>query len=48
MDPISITASVIAVIGAAAQTSKALRALYNLRNAPEEVFELTNEVSREG
>ncbi|CZR68457.1 uncharacterized protein PAC_18356 [Phialocephala subalpina] len=45
MDPLSITASVIAVIGAAKQTYKALLALYSLRNAPQEVLELINEVS---
>ncbi|KAH6722050.1 hypothetical protein BKA61DRAFT_166849 [Leptodontidium sp. MPI-SDFR-AT-0119] len=45
MDPLSLTASLIAVVGLASQTSKALRSLYNLRHAPREILELANEVS---
>jgi hypothetical protein len=48
MEPLSVTASVITVIGAATQTYKALVALYSLRNAPQEVLELTNEVFQPG
>lgn len=44
MDPLSLTASLIAVVGLASQTSKALRSLYNLRHAPREILELANEV----
>lgn len=45
MDPLSITASVVAIIGIAAQAYKALLALHSLmRDAPYEVLELANEV----
>jgi hypothetical protein len=44
MDPLSLTASIITVVGLASQTSKALRSLYNLRHAPREMLELANEV----
>ncbi|EED15181.1 hypothetical protein TSTA_046350 [Talaromyces stipitatus ATCC 10500] len=45
MDPLSLTASIIVVLGLASETSKALRTLYDLRHAPREILELTNEVS---
>ena len=44
MDPLSLTASVLAVITAATQVSKGLQALYSLRHARQEIFELSNEV----
>jgi hypothetical protein len=44
MDPLSVTASIIAVVTAAGQISKGLRSLYDLRHAPQEVIELANEV----
>lgn len=44
MDPLSLTASIITVVGVASKTSKALRSLYDLRHAPREILELTNEV----
>ena len=44
MDPLSLTASIITVVGAASQTSKALQYLYNLKNAPKEFLEFKNEV----
>ena len=44
MDPHSLTASIITVVGLASQTSNALRSLYNLRHAPREMLELANEV----
>ncbi|KAI1184587.1 hypothetical protein F5B17DRAFT_411280 [Nemania serpens] len=45
MDPLSITASIIAVITATRQTAKGLRSLYQLRHAPQEVLELLNEIN---
>ena len=44
-DPLSITASIIAVIGAAEGVSKTLAKIKNIRNAPSEVLALVNEVS---
>lgn len=44
MDPISLTASIIAVLGLASKVSNALRSLYDLRHAPQEILELANEV----
>jgi hypothetical protein len=44
MEPLSLTASIITVVGVASKTSKALRSLYDLRHAPREILELTNEV----
>lgn len=37
MDPLSVTASIIAVIGAAQAASKSLEKLVALRNAPNEL-----------
>ncbi len=45
MDPLSLTASVITVIGLAGQVSKGLRHLHNLSKAPQEILALENEVS---
>lgn len=45
MDPLSITASIIAVIGAAASTRKGISKLLSLCEASEELFALKNEVS---
>ncbi|RWA04179.1 hypothetical protein EKO27_g10925 [Xylaria grammica] len=45
MDPLSLAASIIAVITAAGQISKGLRSLYELRHAPQEVLALANEVN---
>ncbi|KAH6988896.1 hypothetical protein BKA56DRAFT_246465 [Ilyonectria sp. MPI-CAGE-AT-0026] len=45
MDPLSITASVLAVLGAVGQTAKALKKLWGLKDAPEELASLVNEVS---
>lgn len=44
MDPLSITASVLAVLGAVGQTAKALKKLWGLKDAPEELASLVNEV----
>ena len=44
-DPLSITASIIAVIGAAEGVSKSLAKIKNIRNAPQEILGLINEVS---
>ena len=44
-DPLSITASIIAVIGAAEGVGKTLTKIRNIRNAPTELLALINEVS---
>ncbi|KAL9116909.1 MAG: hypothetical protein Q9187_006561 [Circinaria calcarea] len=44
-DPLSITASIVAVIGAARVITKTLGKIKNLRNAPNELLALFNEVS---
>ena len=44
-DPLSITASIIAVVGAAEGVTKTLAKIRNIRNAPEELLALINEVS---
>ena len=46
MDPLSLAIGVLTILGAATHTYKTLLALYNLRNAPQEVLELMNEVLR--
>jgi hypothetical protein len=46
MDPLSITASVIALCQAAAMTGDGLRTLIELGRADDELLELTNEVSQ--
>jgi hypothetical protein len=49
MDPLSITASVIAVVGAAQESGKvSLKFLRNLKNAPRELQELIDEVTQIG
>ena len=44
-DPLSITASIIAVVGAAEGVTKTISKISNLRNAPNQVLALINEVS---
>jgi hypothetical protein len=44
MDPLSITAGVIAVLGAVSASSTGVHKLHGLRNAPEELAALFNEV----
>ena len=44
-DPLSITASIIAVVGAAEGVTKTLRKIRNIRNAPEELLALVREIS---
>ena len=44
MDPLSLTASIIAVIGAAKATSKGLRKLYKYRSASREIESLIKEL----
>ena len=44
-DPLSITASIIAVVGAAEGVTKMIAKIRNIRNAPEELLALINEVS---
>ncbi len=45
MEPLSITASILTVLGAAGQVKKGLERLQSLKNAPQELCALTNEVS---
>lgn len=45
MDPLSITAGIIAVVGASGTVGKGLRKLVALRNAPDCLFQLNNEVT---
>ena len=44
-DPLSITASIIAVVGAAEGVTRTLAKIKSLRNAPNELLVLINEVS---
>lgn len=44
MDPLSFAASLIAVIGTAAETYKGLEKLRALRRAPDELLVIINEV----
>ena len=44
-DPLSITASIIAVVGAAEGVTKTLAKFKSIRNAPDELLALINEVS---
>lgn len=44
MDPLSISASIVALMGAAATASKAIEKLISLRKAPEQLRQLFNEV----
>ena len=44
-DPLSIAASIIAVIGAAESVGKTLTKIRNIRNTPSEVLALINEIS---
>lgn len=45
MDPLSLTANIIAVVSAASDASRLLRRIARLRNAPEELFQFQNEIS---
>ena len=44
MEPLSVSASIIAIAGLAASLDKALRASLSLKNAPRELLALSNEV----
>ena len=44
-DPLSIAASIIAVVGAAESVTKVLSKIKNMRHAPDELLALINEVS---
>ncbi len=46
MDPLSLTASVIAVAGAAQQVGKGLNVLKTAKDAPQGLDDLLNDVSR--
>lgn len=45
MDPLSVTASLLAVLGAAGAAGRALQHISDLRHAPDQLLALTNEVS---
>lgn len=44
MDPLSISASIITIIGTAMKVSHGLHSLYALRYAPQDILQLINEV----
>jgi len=46
MDPLSITAGVLALLGAARKTFQGLEKLLALKDAPRELVVIVNEVSR--
>jgi len=46
MDPLSLTASIIAVVGAASATVQALEKLRRLRHAPQQILVVLNEARR--
>ncbi|KAL9117489.1 MAG: hypothetical protein Q9187_005974 [Circinaria calcarea] len=45
MDPLSITAAIIAIVGAGGKVGTGLRKLVELRNAPDSLLQLNNEVT---
>ena len=45
MEPLSVAASVLAVLGAASAAGRGLQHVLALRNAPDQVIALINEVS---
>ncbi|KAF7510833.1 hypothetical protein GJ744_005933 [Endocarpon pusillum] len=45
MDPLSITASILTILGAAGQVKKGLERLQSLKSAPQELCALTNEIA---
>ena len=45
MDPISVTASILTILGATAKASQALELVADLHHAPDQLLALMNEVS---
>ena len=45
MDPLSLTASIVAIIGVGGQAAKAIKKLASVRGAPYSIFALNNELS---
>ena len=45
MDPVSLTASIIAILGAGGAIAKGMRKIHRLKNAPIVLLQLNNEVS---
>lgn len=45
MDPLSLTANIIAVASAASSASREIRKLAKLKDAPEQILQLQNEVT---
>ena len=45
MDPLSLTASILTVLGVSGQAAKALKKLASLKGAPTVVLRLNNELS---
>jgi hypothetical protein len=43
-DPLSLTASILAVVGAAQAAAKGIRKIIALKNAPEQLLQIYNEV----
>ena len=45
MDPLSLTASIVAIIGVGGQAAKAIKKLASVRGAPASILALHNELS---
>ena len=45
MDPLSLTASIIAIIGITGQTAKSIKKLASIKGAPDLILALNNEIS---
>ena len=45
MDPLSITVSIIAIIGVGGQTAKTIKKLASIKGAPDSILALNNEIS---
>lgn len=45
MDPLSVTAAIIAIVGAGGTVGRGIRKLVALRNAPDSLLQLNNEVT---
>ena len=45
MDPLSVAASILAIVGAGSQVAKQMKKVLELRNAPDDLLALNNEIS---
>jgi len=44
MDPLSVTASIVAIVGAGSSLASGLRSIYALKDAPDELLQLNEEL----